>query len=81
MKMITPKESLAALITHLRLESRVDDRVPRQVFIALEGLGTYRTAVGPVLTMTQLMSVQMLLALQASAANVAYETPLNLVSG
>lgn len=78
-EVISPKESLAALITHLRLESGVDDRVPRQVFVALEGLSTDRTAVGSVLTVTQLMSVQVLLAFQPGSANVADKTPLYLV--
>lgn len=80
-EVISPKESLAALITHLRLESRVDDRVPRQVFVALEGLSTDRTAVGPVLAMTQLVSVQVFLALQPGTANVTDKTPLYLVGG
>lgn len=55
--------------------------MPRQVFVALEGLSTDRTAVGPVLAMTQLVSVQVFLALQPSAANVADKTPLYLVGG
>lgn len=80
-KVVAPKETFAALITHLRLKSWMDDGVTGQVFVALEGLGADVAAVRPIFTVTQLVSVQVFFTLQSGTTHVADEPPLYLVCG
>lgn len=75
-----PIESLATLLTHMSLLARVNDKVKCQLLFPLERLHTHCTHKRPLWVVGLLVPRQVVLALEACAANVAEKAALHCMT-
>lgn len=79
--MISPVKRFSTFRTNLSFLSRMHYVVSGKMFIPFESFGASVARVRPLVTVTQLMPIQMLFSFQASATDNAYKSSFDFVIG